>query len=450
MTVDKRINYFKGGGYQGGTNTSDRITGGQGRQVARDERANRRTVPSGNTGSNDRQSYNVNKSTVDVGGGKARKLNARDYALLTRNNYNRSGFGGANRIGGAGRFDDMYTGGGLKDLFKGLLSFKVPGAGFLFNKGKQGIAGINNFMGNLREDLTGYRTQQEYDDARQQRINLNRINTIQNTLDRKYSDGDYSNTDLDERLAALKQSMGILDVTPVNEVDNRPTQTFSFDNSVIKQVPQNPSELYINSTPFTNNPVGGLDQYAKEMEALTKRGEDYYFPDELGGTLQDFYLNKNPLLGDLLDLSEKDEFEPNPFLPLEPTNFNTDQSGITIKTPNNMGKDFFDASSLLEGSGIINAIPNNPKVAGLFKTKTQKLLEDMANSGEIKLPGTASASEVEQTPVNIEATDAQIAEILDLAKSIGAAEGQAEYLEGIPLADKLGADIVNQILALQE
>ena len=43
-----------------------------------------------------------------------------------------------------------------------------------------------------------------------------------------------------------------------------------------------------------NNPVGGLDQYAKEMEALeTARAGDLVSVNELGGTLQDFYTNRN-------------------------------------------------------------------------------------------------------------------------------------------------------------
>ena len=44
-----------------------------------------------------------------------------------------------------------------------------------------------------------------------------------------------------------------------------------------------------------NNPVGGLDQYAREMEALeTARGGQEVSVNELGGTLQDFYTNRNP------------------------------------------------------------------------------------------------------------------------------------------------------------
>ena len=44
-----------------------------------------------------------------------------------------------------------------------------------------------------------------------------------------------------------------------------------------------------------NNPVGGLDQYAREMEALeAARGGQEVSVNELGGTLQDFYTNRNP------------------------------------------------------------------------------------------------------------------------------------------------------------
>ena len=43
-----------------------------------------------------------------------------------------------------------------------------------------------------------------------------------------------------------------------------------------------------------NNPVGGLDQFAREMEALeaAKSGQEVSV-NELGGTLQDFYTNRN-------------------------------------------------------------------------------------------------------------------------------------------------------------
>jgi hypothetical protein len=49
-------------------------------------------------------------------------------------------------------------------------------------------------------------------------------------------------------------------------------------------------------TPF-NNPVGGVDQFAKEMEALEANlpmgVSAIMTPEMMGGTLQDFYTNKN-------------------------------------------------------------------------------------------------------------------------------------------------------------
>jgi len=75
----------------------------------------------------------------------------------------------------------------------------------------------------------------------------------------------------------------------------------------------------------------------------------------------------------------------------------------------------------------------------------------MANSGEIELPGTASASEVEQTPVNIEATNAQIEKIKNFKKimaerGIQLEEGDAETFKGTSIGDELSEDVINSIL----
>lgn len=324
MTIDKRINYAGGsdmgqvpdrnnkvgpgtGGYQGGPK------GGSGR-------------PSNLTGAD----YNKGQKQFvnNLNRNNAARFNQSQKSSFFPRKYKPVNL---NQIG----FRNQLPSFGESGLGKILMQIAGMATGIPLNM-SNAKSKFTNFMGDQREKLTGYRTQQEYDDARQGRINLDRIDTIQNTLDRNYSDGDYSNTDLDERLADLKQSMGI-----VPKTTNQNAQQFlDFGNELAENteqtmLPQNTSESYINSTSSTN-PVGGLNQYRKEMEALTKRGEDYYFPDELGGTLQDFYLNKNPLPeGNMLDLSEtemqqrEDEFGPNPFLPLEPTNFNTDQSGIT-------------------------------------------------------------------------------------------------------------------------
>ena len=132
----------------------------------------------------------------------------------------------------------------------------VPGASFLFNQGKQGITNIGDVLGNIREDFTGYRTQEEYDNARQQRINLNRIKTLENTIQRKYLDKDRSldETELDERLAALKSQMGIVP----NTAEQNAQQFLDFSNQPelsfedIKKLAQ-PN---INSSGLNTLPIG--------------------------------------------------------------------------------------------------------------------------------------------------------------------------------------------------
>ena len=133
-----------------------------------------------------------------------------------------------------GSRNQLRNKGGLRNLFKGLFGFATGIPIGLFNKGKSGITNVGNALGDFREKFTGYRTQQEYDDARQQRINLNRINTIQNTLDRNYSDGNYSNTDLDERLASLQQGLGIVP----NTAAQNEQQFLDFGNELAENTKQ--------------------------------------------------------------------------------------------------------------------------------------------------------------------------------------------------------------------
>ena len=90
------------------------------------------------------------------------------------------------------------------------------------------LSGIFSFLNSpeMRKKLTGYETQAEYEQARQDRINLNRIKTLENTIQKKYLDKGRSltETDLDERLAGLKSQMGI---TPNTTADLRPDLDFS-------------------------------------------------------------------------------------------------------------------------------------------------------------------------------------------------------------------------------
>jgi len=293
MTIDKRINYAGGsdmgqvpdrnnkvgpgtGGYQGGPK------GGSGR-------------PSNLTGAD----YNKGqKQFVDnLNRNNAARFNQSQKSSFFPRKYKPVNL---NQIGSRNQLPSF----GESGLGKILMQIAGMATGIPLNM-SNAKSKFTNFMGNQREKLTGYRTQQEYDDARQGRINLDRIDTIQNTLDRNYSDGDYSNTDLDERLADLKQSMGIVP----NTANQNAQQFLDFGNELAENTkqtmfPQNTSESYINSTSSTN-PVG----------------------DELGGTLQNSYETLQNFYEE--DDENYKEFGPNPFLPLEPTNFNTDQSGIT-------------------------------------------------------------------------------------------------------------------------
>ena len=116
----------------------------------------------------------------------------------------------------------------VRDFFGGILN-SIPGFKFLRN--------LNNPA--TRTRLTGYPTQAAYEQARQNRINLKRIQTLENTIQRKYLDKNRSldETDLDERLAGLKSLMGITENT---EADLRPDLDFSNQAEGVPDfVPQN-------------------------------------------------------------------------------------------------------------------------------------------------------------------------------------------------------------------
>ena len=165
--------------------------------------------------------------------------------------------------------DVVNTGGPKPNPLKTLLNFLNP---------LSYLEMLNN--PETRKRLTGYETQAEYEQARQNRINLNRIKTIENTLARKYSDGDYSQTDLDERLAVLKSQMGI---TPNTAADLRPDLDFS-----------NQSELAfegIGSLDKGNqdfNYMFDVDKTADLINATKTRDFDYLGPNFNEGLLMDY------------------------------------------------------------------------------------------------------------------------------------------------------------------
>jgi|TARA_A100000172_G_scaffold10092_2_gene5468 hypothetical protein len=225
MSIDKRITHrrnFKGGADMGTVSTSTRAATNKGAPNVSAGGASFNNLgpePSGQRYKESRQEFvdNLNRNNASR---FEPSFSRRTYKPVT--------------LDTVGAKNQLRNKGGIRNLFKALLGFAVPGANFLFNKGSQGITNINNALGDFREKFTGYRTQEEYDNARQQRINLGRINTIQNTLDRKYADGDYSMTDLDERLANLKSQMGIVPNTP----EQNAQQFLNFGNELAENTQQ--------------------------------------------------------------------------------------------------------------------------------------------------------------------------------------------------------------------
>ena len=180
---------------------------------------------------------------------------------------------------------NQRSGFGLQNLIGLALGIPMPG---MFKSFRSGLTSLGDKLGDFREKTTGYRTQEEYDNARQQRINLNRINTIQNTLNTKYADGDYSNTDLDERLAALRSQMGIVP----NTAEQDAQQFLDFGNDLAINTEQSiiPNQDITTYMAETNTPF-----YKPDTGINTLR-----FVDNNSMSLQPDYLmpntNKQPIL----------------------------------------------------------------------------------------------------------------------------------------------------------
>ena len=219
MTIDKRISYNKG-------SIPDRNRG----QIRSRNKPSAPKKSSPFSGNESRQQYSAKQTmTGAVKGGGPRgpdKKFTTSFVDPQRGRDSRQEFirnVQKTNPGFTGRPNNKRT---AKQFVSGIFN-AIPGYNFLRNFNSP----------EMRMRLTGYPTQAAYEQARQNRINLNRINTIQNTLDRKYPDGDYSDTDLDERLAGLKSLMGITENT---EADLRPDLDFSNQAEGVPDfVPQN-------------------------------------------------------------------------------------------------------------------------------------------------------------------------------------------------------------------
>ncbi len=136
----------------------------------------------------------------------------------------------------------------------------IPGLGLLtggLDKLKGGLGSLNETLGDFREKTTGYRTQAEYDAARQQRQLQGRLD---NLYDRKAKGKGFSQKNID----MLESQYGLSPSTAQNVLTGRdlkgftpsrmglqtidkPTQTFSFDSSgMMKNQPTMMEEFYSN------------------------------------------------------------------------------------------------------------------------------------------------------------------------------------------------------------
>ena len=184
---------------------------------------------------------------------------------------------------------------GLGSLLRGAMSIfgGVPGSmmSMLSRINPQKLRGWN-------EEEGRYNTQDEWESAR-------RNKQLQGRLDKLYSRKSLGKGFSQKNIDML-EAMGLKPSTAQNVDSGRGsklrgkelTNKLSANNYNFGSTPFHPSQGGIMSTPqgtSFNNPVGGVDQYAREMEALeAARSGQRVRVNELGGTLQDFYTNRNP------------------------------------------------------------------------------------------------------------------------------------------------------------
>jgi hypothetical protein len=267
MTIDKRINYRDAGYVSQAYAPRSRSS------------APKRTTP--NMSGLGRQQYSaVQTQTGAVKGGGPRgpdKKFTTSFVDPQRGRDSRDEF-----IKSVQKTNPRYTGGPPRNNFltRGIgFAKSIPLEQFLigainpvFGPAMVGASFLNN--PEIRKRLTGYETQAEYDEARQNRINLNRIKTLENTIQKKYLDKGRSltETDLDERLAGLKSQMGI---TPNTAADLRPDLDFSNQSELafegIGSLDNNND--VINTI---NNLTSNVDKLSNEpnIEELYKRDRD--------------------------------------------------------------------------------------------------------------------------------------------------------------------------------
>ena len=241
--------------------------------------------------------YNQTVGVGDIAAAKAFRNNPNNrFAKQAYRNTRGSNFGIGNLLRGA-----MSIFGGVPGSMMSMLSRIDP----------RQLRGWN-------EEEGRYNTQKEYEDAR---TNRRRQSRLDNLYRRKSLGKGFSQKNID-----MLEAMGLKPSTAQNVLTGRDlnlrgkeltnklsANNYDWNKRIATHSSMHPYHTEttpagwrmmknagdgIMSTPqgtSFNNPVGGVDQYAREMEALEKaRAGDTVSVNELGGTLQDFYTNRNP------------------------------------------------------------------------------------------------------------------------------------------------------------
>ena len=178
---------------------------------------------------------------------------------------------------GGARTSSPYKGGGINGLIRLLIGAAHPAAGFLvggFDKLKSGLGSltgnINEALGDFREKRTGFRTQQEWEDARTQRQLQKRLD---NLYDRKAKGKNFSQNNID----MLESQYGLSPSTAQNVLTGRDLKGFTESRGL-----QIPISNKVVDTP--NVPMGTPWDNPYEAPMGTPWDNPYKAPDSPEGT----------------------------------------------------------------------------------------------------------------------------------------------------------------------
>ena len=297
-----------GAGSPGTTKSGgNKNTGSTGRERGADRNRNQRTTKSKTTTTGPtnihRDDPNAPPPTTYIGGKKYNvtpdNRDERNRAEL-KQQLMRQPVGGnrIDRLGNTKKSLFKRGGGGLSGLLTSIagLFMGIPGLGLLtggLGKIGEGIGSLNETLGDFREKTTGFRTQAEYDAARQQRQLQGRLD---NLYDRKAKGKSFSQKNID----MLESQYGLSPSTAQDVLTGRDLKGFTESRGL--QTPQTFSDPFANTVGTTtkvNAPANDAvsSTVPQDLDEIGK-GAGYvgYDKNELAAIAAG---TKTPKLGDL-------------------------------------------------------------------------------------------------------------------------------------------------------